>query len=80
MIYVTHFCSFAVAQFLKLAGDRPPPEIQGFSCRMSLSPVAEQCDMICDDRCRLMTLPFGPRFRLRRNHACGAFPPFGFNR
>jgi hypothetical protein len=25
-------------------------------------------------------LPFGPRFRLRRNHACGVFPPFGFNR
>ncbi len=21
-------------------------------------------------------LPFGPRFRLRRNHACGVFPPF----
>jgi hypothetical protein len=25
-------------------------------------------------------LPFGTRFRLRRNHACGMFPPFGFNR
>jgi hypothetical protein len=25
-------------------------------------------------------LPFGPRFRLRRNHACGVFPPSGFNR
>jgi hypothetical protein len=25
-------------------------------------------------------LPFGPRFRLRRNHVCGVFPPFGFNR
>lgn len=24
-------------------------------------------------------LPFGPGFRLRRNHANGAFPPFGFN-
>jgi len=24
-------------------------------------------------------LPFGPGFRLRRNHAYGAFPPFGFN-
>jgi len=29
---------------------------------------------------QFMALPFGPRFRLRRNHACGAFPPFGFNR
>jgi hypothetical protein len=27
-----------------------------------------------------MALPCGPRFRLRRNHACGAFPPFGFHR
>lgn len=25
-------------------------------------------------------LPSGPRFRLRRNHAQGVFPPFGFNR
>jgi len=24
--------------------------------------------------------PFGPLIRLRRNHAYGAFPPFGFNR
>ena len=29
--------------------------------------------------CRGWALPFGPRFRLRRNHAEGAFPPFGFN-
>ena len=28
----------------------------------------------------VMALPFGARFRLRRNLACGAFPPFGFNR
>jgi len=27
-----------------------------------------------------MTLPFGPRSWLRRNHAHGAFPPFGFDR
>lgn len=24
-------------------------------------------------------MPFGPGFRLRRNHVYGAFPPFGFN-
>lgn len=28
---------------------------------------------------RNVALPFGPGFRLRRNHAYGAFPPFGFN-
>ena len=28
---------------------------------------------------QLGALPFGPGFRLRRNHAYGAFPPFGFN-
>lgn len=28
----------------------------------------------------VMALPFGSRFRLRRNHAKGAFPPFGINR
>ena len=27
-----------------------------------------------------VALPFGSRFRLRQNHACGVFPPFGFNR
>lgn len=28
---------------------------------------------------KVWALPFGPGFRLRRNHAYGAFPPFGFN-
>lgn len=28
---------------------------------------------------KVCALPFGPGFRLRRNHAYGAFPPFGFN-
>ena len=35
------------------------------------------------DKCcrtpRDWALPFGPGFRLHRNHAYGAFPPFGFN-
>jgi len=29
---------------------------------------------------RIFALPGAPRVRLRRNHNCGAFPPFGFNR
>ena len=27
-----------------------------------------------------LALPIGPGYRLRRNQAKGAFPPFGFNR
>jgi len=27
-----------------------------------------------------VALPFGPRSRLRRNHAYGLFPPFGVDR